>query len=82
MACCVQRYAEVRLVLRTASQSARFMRMTKLVASDASIVYQDIDLAELRDAALKVALICSSSPTSSVKAAAFPPAAVISAASA
>ena len=28
MTCWMQRYAEVRLVCRTASQSARFMRMT------------------------------------------------------
>ena len=71
IACWVQRYADVRLVLRTASQSARFMRMTNWSRVIPALFTRMSILPNCAITALKVDLICSSSPTSSGKAAGF-----------
>src|SRR5438876_7261781 len=78
IACWVQRYADVRLVLSTLSQSARFMRMTNWSRVMPALFTRISILLNWVRTALKVDLICSSSPTSSGKAAALPPAAPIS----
>ena len=46
MTACVSRKGAVRLVAITSSQSARFMRSSKVVAGDAGVVDQNVELAE------------------------------------
>src|SRR5882672_1991226 len=62
----------------TASQSARFMRMTNWSRVMPALLTRMSTLPNCAMAALNTALICSSSATSSTNAAACPPAAVIS----
>src|ERR1035438_8855329 len=72
----MQRYAEVRLVLRTESQSARFMRMTSWSRVMPALLTRMSTLPNCAIACLMPDLTWSSSATSMEKAAALPPALV------